>query len=638
MSQSGNRILQGVGVILALVLALSAPAQQRSRGKKDTPRVGSTILDDSTKMVYGPKTTVWTTEADLFKNHPNYRPLDTTLQEYHRWPYLQRFHNVYQDLGVMGTALNEIFPSAPTLIGATSGFKSYAPYYDSQEPVYFDTKSPFSRFKLIWGGKGRAMTDVNFSRNINPLWNFGFNYRPILVEKQLGSFAGNDIMVTSHYYDFYTTFQSKNKRYFLLFNFRRIRHQVQETGGIDTLASPGDLVYSPNARPRFTQTKTEEFRASFHIYQQIQLASPFQLYHQADFITQENRFESKDPGNLFDATIVDSTITQDLATFSSMRQEFGVKGNLGKTYYSAYYKLRTYRYTDRYLEGLTLPVETNGSENYLGVRVGMQIDSVTDFSGAAEVLMGGFYKLEAEIATPWLDASFRNSISKPGFLQQIYRGSRDYWSQALTGVNTTQAKAMVKLGSQDVGVRIGGTLTLFNRYVFFKQVSPGPDGQRVLPVQSTGNQIIFCPELSASMRFFRHFYFRPHVIYSSVIRNDDLAIKLPKLFVNASLSYENILFKGRLQLNMGADLFWRSTYQALAYDTPTQSFYVQEDYYTKAFPVVDLFAACKMGRVRFFFKYNNLIQAIVGTGYQLTPSYPGQRSVLDIGFEFMLFD
>ncbi len=624
-------------LVLALVLALTATAQQRSRGKKEAPRVGSTILDDSTKMVYGPKTTEWTTEADLFKNHPNYQPLDTTLQEYHRWPYLQRFHHSYQDLGVMGTALNEIFPSTPALIGATSGFKSYAPYYDSQEPVYFDTKSPFSRFKLIWGGKGRAMTEVNFSRNINPRWNFGFNYRPILVEKQLGSFAGSDIMVTSHYYDFYTTFQSKNERYFLLFNFRRIRHQVLETGGIDTLASPGDLVYSPNARPRLTQTKTEAFKASFHIYQQYQLASPFQLYHMADFTTEENRFLSKDDSTLFDPVVVWKQ-ANDLASLSTMRQEFGTKGNVGKVYYSAYYKLRTYRYSNHLLDTIPLAIETTGNEQYLGVRAGFQLDSVTDFSGSAEYLFGGYHRLDATIRSPWFDASFHNSIAKPGFLQQVYRGKYDYWNQALTGINTTQAKAFLKLGKNNVGVKVGGTLTIYDHYVFFKKVSPGPDGQSVLPVQSTGNQIILCPELSASMRFFRHMYFRPQVIYSNVIRNDDLAIKLPTFFVNASLSYENILFKGRLQLNMGADLFWRSTYQALAYDTPTQSFYVQEDQYTKAFPVVDLFAACKMGRVRFFFKYNNLTQAIVGTGYQLTPGYPGQRSVFDLGFEFMLFD
>ena len=33
-----------------------------------------------------------------------------------------------------------------------------------------------------------------------------------------------------------------------------------------------------------------------------------------------------------------------------------------------------------------------------------------------------------------------------------------------------------------------------------------------------------------------------------------------------------------------------------------------------------------------------LIQAFTQTGYQPTPGYPGQRSVFDMGFDFLLFD
>lgn len=626
-------------LLVISLLALFQANGQRSRGAKPaTPRVGSSIVDDSTKMVYGPESTQWTTEKDIFKNRPNYRPLDTTLQEYHRWTYVQRFQNFYQDLGVVGTALNDVFPTSPQIIGATSGFKVYSPYYGTQEPLYFDTKSPFSRFHIIWGGKGRALTTVEFSRNISPRWNFGFNYRPILVEKQLQSFSNNDIMVTSHYYDFYTTYSSKNNRYMLLFTFRRIRHQVEETGGIDLSVNSGDEIYDPNAKPVLSQSKTEEFRASFHIYQHYQLASPFQLYHVADFIEEENRFNSDDDSLLFDANVVDSADVQDLATFTSMRQEAGIKGNLGKVYYSAYYKLRTYRYGNRFLDGLTLPVETTGNEQYLGVRAGFQLDSLTDFSGSAEVLLGGFYKIEAELKTPWLDASFKNTLSKPGFMQQMYRGSHDFWLQKFTGTNMTQAKGMIKLGQRQLRFKAGASLTLFDRQVVFREVTPGPDGQKVLPFQSSGNQIILSPEISLSMPIIPHVYFRPQVIYTSIVRNDDNIIKLPLFFVNAQLAYEHIVFNSKLQFQLGADFHWRSTYQALGYDTPVQSFYVQEGAYTKAFPIVDLFFVGKMSRFRFFFKYNNLIQAITDKGYEVTPRYPGQRSVLDLGFEFMLFD
>lgn len=628
-----------IGLLLGVAMLASMPAlAQRQRGKTEAPRVGSTIVDDSTKNVYGPETTKWTTEDDLFKNRPYYRALDTAVNGYQRWTYVQRSNNSYQDLGVMGTALNEIFPSNPSLIGATSGFHSYAPYYATQEPIYFDTKSPYSRMHLVWGGKGRALTTVAFSRNIKPQWNFGFNYRPILVEKQLQSFSSDNMMVTSHYYDFFTTFKSKKERYFLLFNFRRIRHQVKESGGVDNGTAPPDEIYNPNAKPLLSSTKTEEFRSSFHIYQHYQLASPFQLYHMADFINEENRFESSDPKTLFDGVVVDSTKATDLATFATMRQEAGVKGNLGKVYYSTYFKLRTFKYTNRWLVDIPVAVETNGIEQYLGLRVGIQLDSVTEFSGTAEYLFGGFYRIEGEIRSPWLDAYFRNTVSKPGFLQQVYRGNNDYWNQSFTGVNITQAKALAKIGRRAVQLRAGGTFTILDHQVYFKEVTPGPDGQRVLPIQSSGNQIILSPEVSASFRFFRHMYFRPQVIYNNVVRNDDNVMKLPFFFVNAQLAYENLLFKTRLQVQMGADFHWRSTYQALAYDVPIQSFYVQETSYSTAFPLVDLFFTGKMGRVRFFFKYNNLIQAFTGKGYQPTPLYPGQRSVFDLGFDFLLFD
>ena len=263
--------LTRICLLVALLANISAIAQRR-RGKPVAPRVGSSIVDDSTRNVYGPQTTRWTTEDDLFRNRPRYRPLDTAVNNYHRWTYVQRFNNYYKDLGVVGTALSQIFPSVSPAIGATSGFKSYEPYFDSQEPVYFDTKSPYSRMHLIWGGKGRAMTGIEFSRNINPRWNFGFNYRPILVEKQIQSSANNDIQTTSHYYDFYTTYRSKKDRYFILFNFKRIRHRVNETGGV-ALSEDADPVeiFNPNAKPRYSSTENEYYRRTFHIFQQYQL-------------------------------------------------------------------------------------------------------------------------------------------------------------------------------------------------------------------------------------------------------------------------------------------------------------------------------------------------------------------------------
>ena len=165
------------GVVMNLLAQETTPAPAR-KGR-------SQIVDDSTKNVYGPKTTLSTTEKSLFLNQNRYVPLDTSIINYHRWTYVQRFNNFYKDLGNNGTALSPIFPTLFSTVGVTSGFTCFDPYYQTEEPRYFNTRSPFTRIYIVWGGNGRATTRIEFSRNITPRWNFGFDYRPILSDKQI---------------------------------------------------------------------------------------------------------------------------------------------------------------------------------------------------------------------------------------------------------------------------------------------------------------------------------------------------------------------------------------------------------------------------------------------------------------------
>lgn len=610
------------------------------------------ILDDSTKSIYGPKTSLWTTEKDLFQNRANYRAIDSSVSNYHRWTYVQRFNYFYKDLGIVGTALSPIFPILPTSAGASAGFQVYEPYYATEEPRYFDTKSPFTRMHIIWGGNGRAMTRVEFSRNISPRWNFGFNYRPILVDRQILRKKGVRQTV-SHYYDFYTTYKSKDERYLLLFNFRRIRHRVNEEGGVVHKESdPYSKYFDPNARTNLVAARTEEYRRVVHVFQQYQLIKPLQIYFTVDFTKQTNGFtddysSGKDPKTYFDHNEVDSTKANDQTTFITSQQEGGLKGNLSKLFYNVYYKTRSFNYSNPYLKGIELPVQTSGIENYAGGNFSLLLDSLSEISGSAEYLIGGFYRVEGQVQTPRFEGYFKNSLSKPGFMQMIYRGSHDYWNHSFAGISSTQAQGFLKFSNRRVELKAGGTFTALSNYVYFREVTP-PDtinNQRVLPYQSAGIQSIFSPEIKLSVRFLRHVYFRPQVIYTDIFKNDDDALQIPLWFYNGQLSYENLLFKSHLQLQAGVDFHWQSTYNALGYDPAIQQYFVTRQYYMKqtltvspAYPMVDVFFTGKMKRARFFFKYHNLTQLVTKIGYMSTPGYPGQRNLIDFGFDFLLFD
>lgn len=602
---------------------------------------GSALLDDSTRRVYGPKTTLWTSEQKIFNNQGSYVPLDTSVFNYHQWTYLQRLHNGYQDLGNVGTALNPIFPMPADGIGVSSGFTSYRAYYDDQEPVYYNTKSPFTRIRIIWGGQGRSMTHVEFSRNINPRWNFGFDYRPILVEKQLQGAGRGDRQVISHYYDFYSRYQSKNDRYSILFSFRRIRHRVNENGGVDLNADATEEdFYDPNARIKLTTISTEELRNGFHIFQTYQLAKPMQVYWTLDLGRSINVFNNPDKSTLsFFDTLVDSAAVENSFRFATAQSEAGIKGSAGFLFYNVYYKFRRYVVENSSWDSTALtalPFSRSGIEHYLGGRLRLQLDSTRFLQAEGEYLLDGNYRLQGKLTAPWFEVSALSQLAKPAFMPQAYRGTHDYWANGLDNVFTNQLGGEVRLRRKQFLLAPGARYQIITNHIFFKFNDSGV--QKVLPVQATGNQQLLQYYVRMNLPLVKNLFLRPMVTYSNVIQSDQDALQIPELFVNTQLAFENYLFKKAIQVQLGAEFHWRSSYFAYGYDPAIQSYYWQNQVQSESFPFVDFFFNGRFQGGRFFVRYNNLMQNFLGRGYQPTPGYPAQRPVIDFGFDLILFD
>lgn len=628
--------------------------QQTSKNTKEpvAKRSRSKIVNDSAKAVYGPKTTLSTSEKDIFENRRNYRPLDTLIHNLHRWDFVRKYDNKYQDLGNVGTALNPIFPGVPNAIGATSGFKVYDLYYESAEPKYYNTKSPFSRINVVWGGKGRSMTTIEFSRNINPRWNFGFNYRPVLTVKQIQSTGKGDYQVKSQYYDFYTSYESKNKKYKLLMNYRRIRHQVKENGGVQlkgTVVLTGvDTTYrgyfDPNARPFMSNglstaasAATEELRNSVHLFQQFQLAKPAQFYHTLDITKQRNAFlstKSAESQNFFTFNVLDTTVINDVNTFQVVQNELGLKGNAAFLFYDFYYKLRSYSNSMANLQGQTPGAK--GAENYVGSRISFRFDSLSWLSGQAEYLLDGHYKIDGSLRTPWLDADLRSALTKPGFMQQGYRGGYNSWVNNFTSVFSNQLSGRIKGRFGPLFISPGVSYIAFHNYIYF--LHPAGLAQQALPAQSSGIQQYFSPELKMDIRILKRIHVTPEIIYTAIVNNDDNALSIPTWFSNVQVSYENFLFNKALQMQVGVDAHFNSDYKALGYAPAIQQYYLQNSFTSPSFWTTDIFLNGRIKRGRFFVKYINLLQQFTKQGYMPTPTYPNVRNTIDFGFELILFD
>lgn len=638
-------------IVLSILIMLNAFAVS-AQVQPPTQRRGSQVIDDTTKQIYGPNTSRYYYEHEVFFNRMVLHPIDTVIRNFHRnSSYVQRYDNLYQDLGNIGTAIRPIYYHPPAEIGATLGFHVYDLYWDTEQIRYFDTHSPYSNMELILGGKGRSLTRVHFSRNINPRWNFGFTYRGLFIDKQIQRRGKGDRVTRSNYYDVYTAYQNKDSTYHLLMNFRRGYHRINEFGGVrvDPEDSTGLTDYFDiNAKPWLTTSKTEDLRTNFHLYHQYKVGKGLQIYHRLDRYKQKNRFlDVRNPAQdaFYDfVELNDTDSVKDAATIRSFRNEAGVKGNLLKLFYNGYYAIRHYHMKYNRLSHDTLNIthpDVEGNESYLGGRISLELDSLLQLRGWAELMQRGTdvnYRIEGTLESKWFEASLRQLLYKPSFLVQGYRGSHDYWDNDFGDIDVTQLNGYLHYQNKVVRFSPGLTFTRIRNYVFFDQVSTADTAQQVKPVQSDGNQIISNPELRFALTFFRHVTFSNQAIYTIFLENADDAIRVPQLFVNSQLSYANIFFNGNLDMQAGIDMHWQSAYYAPGYDPAILQFYNQDIFESPAFPVVDIFFNAKIKRARIFLKYNNVMQLMLKRGYLPTPYYPGQRNIFDFGFDWSFYD
>ncbi len=613
-------------------------------------RGGSRIIDDTTRQVYGPKTSRYFLEQDVFLNREVLHPVDTAIRNFHRFDYVQRFQNRHQDLGVMGSAIRPIFYEPPDQTGVRIGAHVYDLYWDTEAVRYWDTKSPYTNMKVILGGIGRSITKASYSRNINPRWNVGFNYRGIFVDKQVLRSGKSDRFAQDNYYDVFTTFQSKDSTYRIFANFRRMFHKVEEYGGIkvDDTTVLAEYFQTNAEAWLLPGPESNDLRINTHIFHQYKVGNALQVYHTFDRYRQKNNFlyaRNNSTPDYFDFIEYESDSIRDVMKLVTVRNEVGVKGNILKLFYNGYYALRHYNYVNDKLAPDTLEhitydsvsFDRRGAESYLGGRIALHLDSIGDVSGGLEVMSDGNYQVYGEIRSKWFEARLRQMLYKPGFMDQAYRGGYDSWNNSFENIAVTRFNGYLHYRSPWLNISPGFTFTRLNNYIFYRKVSNVDTVQQVLPVQSSGNQIMASPEARLSVTL-KNITLATQVIYTKVLENAGDAISVPDLFVNAQLSYANIFFNGNLDLHTGVDVHWKSDYYAHGYDVASRQFYRQDEFISHSLPILDIFVNARIKRGRVFFKYHNFLKLFEEVGNFPTPYYRGQKNVFDFGFDWSFYD
>jgi hypothetical protein len=592
------------------------------------------LLDDSTRQVYGPKTTLYFFEKDLKRNRLKLYEQDTLLNNFHNYDPVAKGGWKYQDLGNIGSAAKPVFYQVPELIGLTSGFHAYDLYFrDPAKRRFFDTKSPFTEMSAFFGGGNRNLLDIAFARNISPRWNVGLDYNTQRVRKTLNPSNRDDHMAEQNSYGLHTNYRSENGNYWLLGSFSRMRHQVFEIGGIIPPAiDPSSLYFTyEDAKVWLQNSRARDLRHDYHLYHEYKLGNGLQIYHTLDRKNQNIVFES-------DLTTSDSLFfnknrfnqpdtTQNRSDFAEWRNEVGVKGSFKGFYYNAFTRLRNGR-----MQSPFFPEQKETfDELYLGGELIGQLSEKWSISADGEYLIPGAFRIHGLFVSPWLELEYTKALYKPTSVQQIYYGNHYRWNNDFDNIGVDQIKGRIKLDFKGISLRPNLTLNRVNKYVFFNE-------ERIA-TQATGEAFMIMPGLIANVQVGKKFRWDTEMIFTQVSGEGADNFRIPNFYANTRFYFDSPLFDENVFVQLGIDLRYKSSYFAEAYNPSFQQFYLQNTFDVYAYPVADLFLDFRINRTRVLFKYNHLNAGMMSEeGYFVTPDYTGYRSFLDLGITWYLFD
>lgn len=631
------------------------PATERSDGR---------ILDDSTKQIYGPTTSRYFLEPDVFNNRKYLYAIDTNYVGFHQYLYTNRLGNRYVDLGNLGTALRPVYYEAPTQIGAQLGYDAFTPYgIDRQVMKYYDTKSPFSHVYYAQGGRGQTIFDFDFSRNVNERLNFGLTVHRISGNKQYGFSntvrgVNREERLVDHWsFVLHTNYRSKNDKYTLLAHFNQAEHKGSEQGGTDTT---GTTVGGQPARLELRQRGAWLNRATFrdrrnqwHVYQQYEWAKGLHLYHVGDFVTRFNRFTDADLATSLATPVypphsqrLDSlqlTWLQASARYGILDNKVGLKGTFRNFNYRLHARRRDFVVDQLGQQLLTdsLPmpvpfratltrlgeqVRRRANENFLGLWLGYYFPDSTRLTAEGEYLLGRDYRLHGAYQGRWLQARLTSASYSPTLIQEGFYSPLLRWATNFRNTFVNQVEATVPLKLGRLTLEPSFQYSLLRNYVYFDQQAVARQTAVPLSVIRAG----------LGLGYQRGRWVLGGQAYLARTAGADV-FRVPGLLANGRMGYDFVYAKV-LYVQMGVELHYKSGYYADAYQPLTQQFYLNDEVRVPGYLVADAFLDLRINRVRLFFKVAHFNDGLMNTEYLLTPGYPGMPRAIGLGVSWLLFD
>lgn len=650
-----------IWLLLVLVLAPFAMQAQTRQAKRDSLRA----LRDTLNVYF------WNRRALMDDGLFVKEKKDTSLRKFHVYnPVTARYGNILTD--------NLGRPNQPAFfdVDSTRGFSlrpSIAEQYlfRGGERNYYRTLRPYSEFGYSIGTSGQKKEGRNgeqtlyllHTQKVSETVQLGFEFRRITAvgfyQRQWAAHSNIRAFV-SHY--------GKKERYGIAADFIYNDAKIQENGGLspevdfknqrvtniidgDTFTTPlsrkfgypVNLSNTENQQQTFELFVKQFYRVGVKSFQPDTNKAPiqlplFQIDNTIRIKTDRRRYIDSLANNFYDTAYFDTSKT----FYRTYHRE--VNMDLEFSFFP-YRKKGLANKISAGINGAVFDV-SQMEQKYVGYNVSLFsklnffIDSLRYVRAFAEYNILGYNQNDLNIHASVhlgfnnrrkellvvLEPSFVFRLQEPGYLWQNTYSNRYIWNNDFKKVRTLGVIADVSFPKYLL--KLSGRFFNVGNMLYYDQ--------NAIAQQAAQEIVIFQAVAEYDLAFSKK---RFHFINRGVFQTANSGlIRLAPFYLKSTFYYENYLFKKRLLIQTGFDIYYGLGYEGYGYAPATGAFYLQNNARIGNYPYVDVYFSAKIKRFRLFLHSGHLNQGFPKPAYFPTSNYPMQDRSFRIGFNWGLFN
>jgi len=566
---------------------------------------------------------------------------DTFINDFHQFNPTRTNRLDYANLGVLGSAHQELIFSPVFRRGFDVGLHQFDLYYIQPDEVkFYLLEVPFSNFFFSQGAEqADTYFKGQFSRNFSGGINVSLNYNRISQLGQTNQYPHQN--VTQQALGTGLWWKSSGGKYDGFLYFASNTTEQQDNGGVAQEPIIGGEFSSPASATVFLREANTRY-AHRHIgYQQHYKLfgetterpdkRALTVSHDARFSSSTYKFADPAP----DSTYYQNLFVDERGLRMFMRTQ-SVQNALDISTFRLVQNdtLKVAQQRDLLRVGLVHQVnwvdqeaaDTTINNLFLTGRWNFQPGDRLKLNTYAHLGLwnnAGDYRLSGDLFVDLRPAGQLriqgiNQLYSPTLQEtRFYVSQRKIWDNDFSQTLSTSLAATY--GLPKLGFSATGRYQLLNNYVYYdEQAIPRQIGEPVSILQ-----------LIVEQNFKLGWFHLDNILTLQNISEE--VIQLPEFYSKHSLYVQGILFNNVLEFQLGVDVRLNADYFPYYYQPLVGQFILQNQQRQEFFPFLDAYASIKVDQFRFFVRGENLNNLLTGEFYYPIAFYPQQIFYLRFG-------